>query len=244
MLTKARVKYIQSLAQKKLRDEAGEFVAEGPKVVPELLSAGMECIAVYALASWMSENSALLHKAASVEEVDDVTLSRLSHLSTPNTVVAVFKKRTHAGHYDYAGKISLVLDDIQDPGNLGTIIRIADWFAVEHIVCSPSTADCYNPKVVQSTMGSLARVHILYTDLSSFLEQHHFIPAYAAMASGTPLQQVGNLKQGFILIGNESKGVSQGIVERCKGTISIPRLGKAESLNAAIAAGIILSHIR
>lgn len=137
-----------------------------------------------------------------------------------------------------------MLDDLQDPGNMGTMIRIADWFAIEDIICSENSVDCYNPKVVQASMGSLARVNVFYTDLLPFIKKNEKINLYATSLSGTSIFNLSTIKEGIILIGNESKGVHEDLLSLSSHQITIPRYGHAESLNAAVAAGIILSHIR
>ncbi len=136
-----------------------------------------------------------------------------------------------------------MLDDIQDPGNMGTIIRTADWFGVKNIFCSNECVDVYNPKVVQASMGSLSRVNVIYTELVKFIDENKGIPVYAATLSGKNLSEFTNLKQGIILFGNESKGVNENLLNLATDKITIPKYGAAESLNAAVACGIILSHI-
>jgi TrmH family RNA methyltransferase len=168
----------------------------------------------------------------------------MSLLKTPNKVVAVFKQRMPSLAPVLNNKISLMLDDIQDPGNMGTLIRIADWFGIENIICSENCVECYNPKVVQATMGSLASVNILYTDLIAFIQKNKKINIYAAALSGASVFEMGKIKQGIILIGNESKGIHSDLLKLAFEKITIPRFGHAESLNAAVAAGIILSHIK
>ena len=137
-----------------------------------------------------------------------------------------------------------MLDDIQDPGNLGTIIRIADWFGVENIICSLHTADMYNGKVVQSTMASLQRVNLLYTNIEEWLKQQKDITILAATLNGKPLQTLSSLKEAIIIIGNESKGISESVMQLANEKITIPRYGDAESLNAAVAAGVIMYEVR
>ncbi|MGB4844794.1 MAG: RNA methyltransferase, partial [Ferruginibacter sp.] len=140
--------------------------------------------------------------------------------------------------------ITLALDTIQDPGNLGTIIRIADWFGIANIVCAAGTADIYNPKVVQSTMGSLGRVNIVYTDLPVWLMRNKKIKIYSASLDGKDVKSFGRLKEGIIVIGNEANGVSDEVLQMVDAKITIPKIGEAESLNAAVATGIILSHLK
>ncbi|MBK7306623.1 MAG: RNA methyltransferase [Chitinophagaceae bacterium] len=137
-----------------------------------------------------------------------------------------------------------MLDTIQDPGNLGTIIRIADWFGIENIVCSTGCADMYNAKVVQSTMGSLGRVNVIYTDIVAWLKENNKIKIYSASLEGEDVKVVGKLKEGILIIGNEANGVSDEVMDLVNEKINIPRIGEAESLNAAVATGIILSHVR
>lgn len=243
MLSKLQVKYIQSLGQKKFRDIEGTFVAEGPKLVEEILqSASIEITAVYALKNWMEQNSTLLKKL-NVTEISEEYLSKISSLKTANRVVAVVKKIKEDLSPDLKGKITLVLDAIRDPGNLGTIIRIADWFGVKNIICSKDCADCYNSKVIQSTMGSIARVNIIYTELNAFLKEYPGIRIYAAGIEGKDVKSMTRLHEGIIVIGNESQGISPEMEKLANVKITISRVGKAESLNAAVATAIILSHL-
>lgn len=242
MLVKTQVKYIQSLSQKKLRDEEGVFVAEGPKIIEELLAAGnTDLVQLYAESSWIEKHPSLPQN--SVQTVSSGELERISFLQTPHQVLGIFRKPVFPTGLTLRNKISLMLDTIQDPGNLGTIVRCADWFGISTVICSRDSADVFNPKVVQSTMAGIARVRVLYEDLPSFLQTHADIPVYAATLNGTSLPKVGQLQEGILLIGNESKGISEELLEMSRHKITIPRVGKAESLNAAVAAGIILSHI-
>ncbi|MGN6531187.1 MAG: TrmH family RNA methyltransferase [Ginsengibacter sp.] len=246
MLSKKIVKYIQSLSHKKFRDEENAFIAEGPKIITEfLMSEKMKCKLICAEKKWLSDNHFLLKNIGieNIFEADDHWLKSISLLKTPNKVVAVFNKIAANEKQNFAGKISLMLDDLQDPGNLGTIIRIADWFGIENIICSKNSVDCYNPKVVQSTMGSLLRVNILYTDLESFVDKNKRIPIYAADLSGISLYKLPKINEGIFLIGNESNGLSEEILKSASQKITIPKAGHAESLNAAVATGIILSQV-
>jgi TrmH family RNA methyltransferase len=246
MLSKKIVKYIQSLSHKKFRDEEGVFIAEGPKIVSEFLSSkNMKCQIICADKSWLSQNESLLKKInpEKIFEADTHWLQSVSLLKTPNKVVAVFEKKELPESSDLSLKISLMLDDLQDPGNLGTLIRIADWFAVENIICSENSVDCYNPKVVQSTMGSLSRVNVLYADLFSFIQKNKKISVYATTLHGTSVFKLPKIKEGIILIGNESEGIHEELLKIASNQITIPKFGHAESLNAAVAGGIILSQI-
>lgn len=243
MINKSTVKYIQSLKTKKFRDEHNAFIAEGPKVVMEFLENDLfEYEAIYYTAKGAKGlPDTLMNKIpAAFNLVENFELEKITSLTTPNDVLGVFKKKPPAKSQHFAGKLTLVLDDIQDPGNLGTIIRIADWFGIENIVCSTATADCYNPKVVQSTMASLGRVNIIYGEINTFLEQNKIIKKYGAVLDGKDVSATGKIKEGFLIIGNESKGISEKILMQLDEKISIRKKGNAESLNAGVAAGIIL----
>ncbi|MEP6927591.1 MAG: RNA methyltransferase [Ginsengibacter sp.] len=247
MLSKRIVKYIQSLSHKKLRDNHGQFIAETPKVVAEFLSAeDFKCKILCADKTWLLENENFLKNILqeNIYETDETTLKKISLLKTPNKVLGVFDKRLQNVEPVISGKISLMLDDIQDPGNLGTIIRNADWFGIENIICSENCADCYNPKVVQASMGSLARVDVSYSSLYAFIELNKNISVYAATLAGTSVFDIPKINELIILIGNESHGISEELLGMATQKITIPRYGNAESLNAAVATGIILSHIK
>ena len=241
MVTKSQVKYIQSLGHKKFRDEEGVFVIEGPKIVGELLRApGMRLRQLYALKGWADPALRALHPPA--VEVSESELERLSGLSTPNQVLAVFEKPFFPPP-DPGSGLSLVLDGIQDPGNLGTIVRIADWFGVQRVLCTADCADVFNAKAVQSTMGSISRIPVVYTDPGSLLSNYPGLPVYAAVLEGKELYGMERTGRGWVVIGNESKGIRPALLEHATQRITIPRVGQAESLNAAVATGIILSHL-
>ena len=245
MLLKSQVKYIQSLGHKKFRDEEGVFVAEGPKIVNELLlTEGVPAVDIFATSEWFRSNHTLVSDLSpeQVHEIEAFQLEKISGLTTPNQVVGVFRKPIFAEPL-LKNKISLLLDDIQDPGNLGTIIRIADWFGVEHIFCSEYCADAFNPKTVQASMASIARVNVQTRDLRSFLNSQASIPVYATSLQGENLSEMKPLKEAFIIIGNESKGIHTDLLALSRHRITIPRKGHAESLNAAVAAGIVLSRL-
>jgi TrmH family RNA methyltransferase len=244
MLLKSQVKYIQSLGQKKFRDDEGAFVAEGPKIVNEILKESKaELIEIFALKEWIINHQQLLHRfePQRVTEIPSHQLERLSSLSTPNQVLAIFKK-PKAVNRSIQKKISLVLENIQDPGNLGTIIRIADWFGLSEIFCSEASADAYNSKTIQASMGSISRVQVHYQNLTRFFQENPSIEKFATLPEGPSMHDIKPPREGIILIGNESQGISDGLLKLCRSRITIPRKGEAESLNAAIAAGIILSH--
>ncbi len=246
MLSKSTVKYIQNLSRKKFRDEERVFVAEGPKIVEELIGEIPGRLQqLFATAGWLESKAKQLAglNQEMINTVSDDELERISSLKTAHDVLAIFKQPADNTDYDPTGKISLVLDGIQDPGNLGTIIRIADWFAIEAIICSEDCADCYNAKVVQSTMASIARVKILYGDPVSWISNNKTIRVYGTVMNGRNIYETGNITEGIIVIGNESKGIRPELMKLLDEKISIPRKGSAESLNAAVATGIVLSHI-
>jgi len=242
MLSKNQVKYIQSLGQKKYRDEEDAFIAEGPKVVNELLEAN-NCIIrhIYAVKDWIEENEKT--SQTEITEISEYELEKISQHKTANQVLLVASKIKWDEEPKIKGTVSLVLDTIQDPGNMGTIIRLADWFGINQISCSPDCADIYNSKVVQSSMGSIAHVRVDYADLESWLQENKSVKTYAAALKGKDITKMGKLSEGIIIIGNESKGIREEILNNVNDLITIPGKGKAESLNAAVATGIILSHL-
>lgn len=244
MFSKSTIKYIQSLQHKKFRDEYHCFVAEGPKVVHGLLTTAVFAVkGIYALQEWVDELDIKLKKlyADRIEIIKDFELEKIAAYTTANKVVAVFEKRPVTENFQVRNKFTLVLDDIQDPGNLGTIIRTADWFGIENIICSLNTVDMYNNKVVQSTMASLGNVNIVYTALPLWLKKQEGVPILAATLNGRSLAEFNKIKEAIIIIGNESKGISDEIIDMANEKITIPKIGEAESLNAAVAAGIILA---
>lgn len=243
MLVKSKVKYIQSLGQKKFREPEGVFIAEGPKIVKELLEdETAEVKQVYAVKDWIDENKIILGRTEIIE-ITEAELEKISQLTTPNKVIAIVQQFNAGKNIVTKGRITLALDGIQDPGNLGTIIRIADWYGVEQIICSSGCVDVYNPKVVQSTMGSIARVKIFYTDLKEWLAAQKDIRIYVTALEGQDVTVMKKLQEGIIIIGNESKGIDPAILEFANVKITILQKGKAESLNAAVAVGIVLSHL-
>jgi RNA methyltransferase, TrmH family len=241
MLSKKLLKDIQSLGRKKHRQETGLFVAEGPKAVLELLElipAQVETIV--ATEEWVNEQKVPLQQH-SVITIAEKELERITHLQTANNVLLVARQLPSQMPGPREGVI-LFLDRIQDPGNLGTIIRIADWFGIKHIVCTEGCADLYNPKVIQSTMASIARVNVWYDMDGNWLNEVH-VPVLATTTGGTSVYGHAKMNEGIVLIGNESKGLDDIYLAKATENISIPRTGGAESLNAAIATGIILSHL-
>jgi TrmH family RNA methyltransferase len=248
MLVKSTIKYIQSLGQKKFREQEKLFIAEGPKLVKELIEADSASIKeIFAIKEWIDEQDKQDIKDV-IREISDIELEKISQLTTPNKVVAIVKQYPaisgNGKTVAVKDRLVLALDNLQDPGNLGTIIRIADWFGIDQIVCNENTADLYNSKVVQATMGSIARVHVFYTNLNEWLANQKAVQIYLATLDGTDISTINKIKEGIIVIGNESKGINTEITNLASIKISIPKKGKAESLNAAVAAGIILSHTK
>ena len=244
MLNKLKIKYIQSLSQKKLREEKGLFIAEGPKIVEEILQApNVQAIEIVGTGDWIRQNLYWKQRLGSnVSEITEDELRRISSLHTPNQVLGIFRHPVF-GPVEADNKVSLMLDGIQDPGNLGTIVRCADWFGVQTIICSTDCVDVFNSKVVQSTMGSICRVQVIYQDLTTFIEDHRTIDVYAATLNGKDIASYPMIEKGIILIGNESRGIRPELLAMVNHHITISRKGNAESLNAAVATGIILSHL-
>jgi TrmH family RNA methyltransferase len=245
MLSKAQVKYIQSFSQKKFRDGEGAFIAEGPKVVSEWLHARPQDVrAVYALPDWIEEEGpALQRSGVAIQTLEAFELERISQLTTPNRVLAVIRKPVWPASPDLTRGASLYLDDIQDPGNLGTILRTADWFGVRNLICSPSTADAFNPKVVQATMGSLLRVQVYYAEPDELGSWAPDVPVWAAALEGDDMFTLRAPEAFILVIGNESKGIRPSWLARADRKVHIPRKGGAESLNASVATGILLAQL-
>ncbi|MFY0629769.1 MAG: RNA methyltransferase [Flavobacteriaceae bacterium] len=237
-LSKNHLKLITSLHQKKYRQKHKMFVVEGVKVVREFLNSSCELVSLFA-----TEN--IFNEVANSIEVTEAELKKISRLVTPNKVVAIF--RIPKENTIEPKGLVLALDALNDPGNLGTIIRLCDWFGVSQIICSKDTVDCYNSKVVQASMGSLTRVSIKYLNLESFLAEAN-LPAFIADMEGENVYATQLPKEDAILImGNEANGISEAVKNTVKNKISIPRFGdvqQTESLNVATATAILLSEFR
>lgn len=236
MLTKNEAKYIQSLFLKKQRDNDRVFLAEGPKLATELLKSDFSIEHIYATHHWMSVNNAL---DIPVTEVSNTELERISQLSTPNEVLMLVKQPEMSQKLVFENNIVLVLDGIQDPGNMGTIIRIADWFGVTQMICSEDCADIYSIKVVQSSMGSITRVKKWIGSPVDYNYPKDY-PFFGAMLSGNNIYEMKRISEGFLIIGNESKGIRDPLIKNVTHPVTIPKVGEAESLNAAVATAIIL----
>lgn len=246
MISKATIKKIHALDMRKFRRNERLFVAEGPKLVDELC-ATMKPVYIAALPEWISENA----KIVSGTEYDIVTpdeLQRASLQKNPQQVIALFPIPEHRFCTEQLkNELVLMLDGVQDPGNLGTIARIADWFGIRNIICSTDTADIYNPKAVQATMGALARVKFHYTDLIQVLSQYDG-PVYGTFLDGENIYGQELSENGIIVMGNEGKGISQGVGEMINRRLYIPNypIGTqtTESLNVAIATSIVCAEFR
>ena len=258
MLTKNKQKFIRSLALKKVRDAEGVFLAEGPKVVEELLDKFV-CCSLLGTERYLESASARMamrgaQHIAEIIPINDTQLSQLSLQKTPHDVMAVFQRPKEEAEVSQWKEIpthslALALDDIQDPGNLGTIIRLADWFGIEHIFCSPATADAFSPKTVQATMGALGRVRLHYTHLPSFIQGlKEGTPVYGTFLDGESLYAQPLTTNGLIVMGNEGNGISPEISQLCTHRLLIPNFpaGRAtsESLNVSVATAIICSEFR
>ena len=252
MLSKSQIKHISSLKVKKYRELYGEFIAEGSKLVLELLNSNYSAIALYALKEWLNDNKIPSGTNIDVFEVSESEMSRITSLSTPSPCLLILKTHNVLFNPFTAEKeLVLMLDDIKDPGNLGTIIRTADWFGFKNIVCSPNTVDLYNPKTIQSTMGSVARVNVCYQPLDELLDKlNKKIAVYGSLLEGENIINKDLHKNGIIIIGNESKGISEKIRTYINEKIFIPGyhtatdIDKPESLNASIATAIICYEFR
>lgn len=239
MLSKNDAKYIQSLQHKKGRKEERAFIAEGVKLVDELLLSTFSVKKIFATPEWIAKNKVTY---ANIVEVNEQELKRISLLQTPHRVLAIVEQKNQSPQISLKGQFTLLLDGIQDPGNLGTIIRIADWFGIKNIICSNDTAELYNPKVIQSTMGSFLRVNIVYKDVLPWLETVP-VPVYGAVLNGKSINDAVPVKEGILIIGNEGNGIKKELLPFIQQPVTIPKSGGAESLNAAIATGIIVSHL-
>lgn len=276
MISKNKIKYIHSLELKKNRNKEGKFVAEGHKVVDDLLVLQPADLIV-ATKEWLKGK--IFPETTEVIEVSEEELKKVSFLQHPQQVLAVFKQAGRKaldgevlpmeGHHEegvngnpqnekqlrggfsevYLNQLNLALDGVQDPGNLGTIIRIADWFGIDHIYCSQDTADVYNPKVVQATMGSIARVKVEYGDLNALISSlPEDVPVYGTLLDGDNIYEEKLENRGFIIMGNEGKGITKEMAQKVNHRLLIPNypVGRAtaDSLNVAIATAITCAEFR
>ena len=238
MISTSKIKYINSLKLKKNRMLHQVFVAESNKVVLELLSSTYNVIELFATSNWISRNE--INDKILVHEVSYKEMERISNLKTASEVLALIRMPLNNDKISFSG-VNIILDDVRDPGNLGTIIRICDWFGVKSIFCSIKTVDAYNHKVIQSSMGSISRVKIRCLDLKEFI---NIIPSdvkiYLTDVGGKDINKIEPYKNSIIIFGNESQGISSKLNKLIDNKIAIRRIGNTESLNVAISAGIIL----
>jgi len=246
MLSRNKIKFIRSLEMKKFRNESACFLAEGNKLVADILPF-FECECLIAKASWLATQGDIDAKELIVAEENDI--EKASLLKTPQDVLAVFRQPKYVLNNEaLQNELSLVLDGIQDPGNLGTIIRLADWFGIRRLICSPDTADVYNPKTVQATMGAIARVQVFYVSLPDWLDEVKGIPVYGAFLEGKNIYTETLSPYGLIVMGNEGKGISKPVEKRITEKLYIPNYPpeaeSTESLNVAVATAIVCSEFR
>ncbi len=237
LVSKSQIKLITSLQQKKYRNKFELFVAEGPKVINELIAAKLQIHSLYTTVNG-------LFKSEKAQIITEKEIEKISFLKNANNSVAVFKipNKTILAE----DGLTVVLDSIRDPGNLGTIIRLCDWFNVSNLVCSKDTVDCFNPKVVQATMGSIARVNVVYTTIDDYLIDSED-PIYVGVMDGENIYKEKLPEKGIIVLGNEANGISEEILKLATHKIAIPQFGEkkeTESLNVATATAILLSEFK
>ena len=235
MVSKSQIKLITSLAQKKYRQQNALFVVEGIKGIREFLDSSYVLHSLYALEGVFEDQNAT--------EVSPAELKKISFLKTPQKALALFEIPKQ--RLEIKSGFQLVLDEVRDPGNLGTLIRLCDWYGIEHLICSEQTVDCFNPKVVQATMGSLTRVNLVYTDLETYLSKQK-LPVYGAFMDGENVYRSQLPEEAILVLGNEANGISAAVSEKIQQKISIPQFGSSttESLNVAIAGAILVSEFK
>jgi len=251
VLSKNQIKLISSLQKKKFRDQHQLFVAEGYKLITDLLESKLEPKYIIHTKQAIISDLTTYNKKSEFIECDASDLKKISSLKTPSDVIGVFKiPNSDFNKNDIYHSLSILLDDVQDPGNLGTIIRIADWFGINHIFCSRNTVDLYNPKVIQATMGALARVKVIYTDLPQLIDEFGStdFPVYGTFLEGETIYKNKLSTQGFIIMGNEGKGISPALKPLVSKKLFIPNFpsdqATSESLNVSVACSIVCSEFR
>jgi TrmH family RNA methyltransferase len=243
MLSKSQIGFIKSLHQKKYRKEHAMFIIEGIKSIVEFIDSPYQIDSIYYLPQY---HASLPNLAANIKlfEVNNAELEKISTLQTPQGVLALVRMNPNqdldTSKFDNC--FSIVLDGVQDPGNLGTIIRTADWFGIKQVICSMNSVEVYNPKTVQATMGSLSRVRVYYTDLPHLLDKTK-VPVFGAVLDGASMYSTDWGKEGLILLGNEGQGISDPVMNLITRPVTIPRIGGAESLNVAICAAILCADL-
>jgi len=246
MLSKNEIKFIQSLQLKKHRTESGCFVAEGNKLVHDLLPY-LHCVKLIATKEWLANEKTVV--ADVITEADKDEIRKASNLPSPQDVLAVFRQPSYPfSAQSIQNKLTLALDCIQDPGNLGTIVRLADWFGIENIICSEDTADIYNPKTIQATMGAIARVKAHYINVAEWPSLFDGLPVYGTFLDGDNFYNTNLTQSGVIVMGNEGKGIRPSLEEIINHRLYIPNFPEgnttSESLNVAIATAIVCAEFR
>ena len=251
MLSKNQIKSITSLHHKKFRREENLFIAEGEKVVGDLLISGWDVKAVYGVQEFfqMLPGSIRISKSTEIILVTDDELRKISVQTTPQRVLAIAEIPSDKNDINFENGLKLVLDEINDPGNFGTIIRVADWFGIGEIICSENSVDCFNPKVVQSAMGSLFRSTVFYRELNDVFKKNKSdknLPVYGTVLDGKNIFEEDLGADGFIILGNESAGISNDLFPFISTSLTIPSYSsnKIDSLNVAVAAGIVCAEFR
>lgn len=244
MLTKAQIKYIQSLSRQKYRKEHNAYLVEGDKNAKEWLQSNATIQYVVTSKEWYTQNESIInqHQQAHIAIVPDFELEKMTALQHAQQVILVVAQPEPKSYASFTQNWTIFLDKIQDPGNMGTIIRTADWFGIHQMVCTPDCVEVFNPKVVQASMGSLLRLQITQMDTATFLQQNT-MPIYAAALNGSPINTLKQKTTGVIAMGNESQGLSPTLFNAAQHLVKIPGYGQAESLNVAVATGIICSWL-
>ena len=244
MLSKNTVKFIKSLHQKKYRLESGKFFVEGEKSVVEVLQSSFTVDLILVTQEFATKHAALLSgKAFEVIFVTPNQLEQVGQYQSNDAALAVVQMKPNQAFTPVKGELILALDEVRDPGNLGTIIRIADWYGIKKLIFSTHTAEFYNPKVIQSSMGSFTRVQFYYGDLAQAFQEWK-LPVYGAFLEGESIHELANPTPGVLLLGNESQGISKEVEKWVSSKITIPSFGKAESLNVAIATAIFCDNFK
>ncbi len=245
MLSKSQINFIKGLQQKKNRKQSGFFIVEGLKSITEFLNSDYLIDSIYFI-SQLSSSIPKIPEKIKLFEINEQELKKISGLQNPQGILAIIKIPEPTEHLDdffTKPSLHLVLDGIQDPGNLGTIIRNANWFGFKHIFCSLDTVEVFNPKVVQSTMGALSKVTVVYTDLVKLISEIK-IPAYGGLLKGQCIYEVTWPKEGFVIFGSEGNGISKEVENKITTAVTIPGKGDTESLNVAISCAIFCSEIQ
>ena len=239
MISKTKIKYLNSLKQKKNRILHQSFIVESHKNVLDLLNSNYEILELFATRNWIEKNN--IKKPIIVHKISSKDMQRISSLKNASDVLILVKMPVNNKKFNFSG-VNIALEDIKDPGNLGTIIRICDWFGVKNIFCSYETVDAYNPKVVQSSMGSISRVRVIYTDLYKLIQKAPSnVNIYSTVIDGENINKIILDQNSIIIFGNEGTGISSKMNSLIHNKIGIKRVGKAESLNVAISSAIILN---